>query len=743
PDTAAYGATTYIPGILEVYNTVPGGLGADPVPAGGGGNDEFYQLAPGVNAPPGGGLYSIDQLVDMGVYKDIGSAYDPTAIAKVEAIYNLAGHQTLAESLKREAGTAALQHTFSPNLIGSLTVLYARTITGSTLNAQPVYPQVDNSADPWLDENLDFGVFPPPPGSQYLNYTAPTNPFSLAYLEEGETTSTDADGVPGYPSGNDVIVHQRFVDYPRIFQNTSTQANIVGQLDGKIGDNYSWTGSIDYSRQQLLYENMNVINAANFLTDVNDGAVNPFAIDQPPGALPGNLLGTAFVDGTSTLTVAQLIFRGTPYRLPAGRIGFAFGISYAREVFNANADQNSTDNGWLDAPSILPIDAQRKWVSLFAEIEIPVFGGSLTFPGMHALNVDVAGRNDDYYGVADARTPKISMKYEPFGDDFAFRATASKSFAAPPMYDLYGPVNSGSSESITYTPLGSSQTISNVQFEAEGGSNPKLQPATGSTWTLGFVMDPKLVKGLNVSFDFFEAVMKGLPGSIDEQTIIQSVEDLGPASPYAGMVHFGTVDGAPVTAPGQISTHPEHDVWIFAGEINIGSTAIKGWDAAADYRLPTAVAGTIELSSDVTFYNSYMYQAIPTEDYYQYAGTVTQNLNGTVPRYRLYSTLDWTLRGWEFITTNTFIPSVADVGSGGSNASAPVHVGSYLQEDFAGSYHFGRGFLAGLTLTVGVDNAFNRNIPPSYNAMVNTNGDVGEYDGAIGRMWYGDIDYTF
>jgi outer membrane receptor protein involved in Fe transport len=71
-------------------------------------------------------------------------------------------------------------------------------------------------------------------------------------------------------------------------------------------------------------------------------------------------------------------------------------------------------------------------------------------------------------------------------------------------------------------------------------------------------------------------------------------------------------------------------------------------------------------------------------------------------------------------------------------------VGSYLQEDFAASYHFRHiRYLKGLTLTAGVNNAFNRNIPPAYNAFTNTYGDVGEYDGAVGRMYYVDVDYHF
>jgi iron complex outermembrane receptor protein len=753
PDTATYGASVNIPGIVDIFNTVPGGVGGNPVPAGGGGGDEFYILAPGVNAPPGGGSYTIQQLVAMGIYVDLGNAQGPNGPAVIQSVYshlNLASHQTLQESLKRESGSIQMDHKFNANLSASGTLLYSRTITESTLNAQPLGPQIDSPTDPWLDENLDFGMSPPAPGSQYFYYTAPTNPFSLGFLEQGETYSNDVNGVGPYPSGNDVTAHNRFINFPRIFQNTTTQVNAVGQLDGKVGSDYSWTASVDYSRAELHYENYNLLSAVQFQSELNDGTLNPFAINQAPGVLPGTLLGTGYVNGLNDLTTAQFVFRGSPLDLPAGKLSLALGASYSREVIAALADQNSENSGWIDSPSIEPIDQQRKWVSYFGEVELPVFGGRFTFPGLYSMNMDIAYRDDDYYGVGNSKTPKVSIKYEPLGDDFAFRATAGKSFLAPPLYDLYGPTNSGASQAISYTPYGQSTVFQNVQFESQGGSNPKLQPATGTDWTAGFILDPKLVKGLSVAFDYFNSDTHNFFGILAEQTIVQSVEELGPASPYNDLIHFGSINGPVPTAPGQISAHPQHSVWILDNEINVGATAIKGWDATVEYNLPTNSFGKFDAISQITFYNSYLFQSVPSENYYQYAGTATAN-EATIPRYRTYTSLTWKYRGWELVTNNTFVPAVVDLGTGGStgsgepgNATPPAHVGSYVQEDFSASYAFGKDtWLKGLTVTAGVDNAFNRNIPPAYNAFVNTYGDVGEYNGAIGRMYYIDCDYKF
>jgi iron complex outermembrane receptor protein len=105
PDTKVYGASVNYAGIVDIYNQVPGGVGGSSLPLGGGGGDEFYKLAPGVNAPPGGGTYTMPQLVSMGIYVDLGNAEGPNAASVLQQVYsglNLAAHETLTSSARAE-----------------------------------------------------------------------------------------------------------------------------------------------------------------------------------------------------------------------------------------------------------------------------------------------------------------------------------------------------------------------------------------------------------------------------------------------------------------------------------------------------------------------------------------------------------------------------------------------------------------------------------------------------------------
>jgi iron complex outermembrane receptor protein len=717
-------ANDNIPGVIDIYSLATG-------------IDEDYILNPKYNAPPGGGRYTMDQLVALGYYIDEGNDADPATEAKIiPQIFNFATGQTLVESAKNANFTANATHKiFGKKLEYFGDFLCAQSKTQSQLNAQPIEPYL---SDPYTDAWYNGG--PPAPPEQYISVNTPSNPFSQAWVDQG------AEGTAGYG----VLVHDRFVQFPRIYANGSTAIDLTNGLRGDLNDNYSWELAGTLSRYSLEYANQNLIDAANFFAALASGTINPFAITQAPGVLPGDILGTGTMDAVSTLSDVNFVLRGAPVPLPAGPLSFAAGFSYAREALDASADLKTEENGWINGPSIRPIDKSRVTTALFGEVEIPIFGRGCRAPGAYLLNLDIAGRVEDYYGtVGSSKAPKMSLKYEPLDDQFSLRASAGKSFIAPQLYNLYGPTNSGASNEINYTPHGSSTPLTAVEFEDQSGSNPNLKPSTATTWTAGLAFAPAGLKNFSLTADYFSTHQLGLVNSIDETTIVQSVEDLGSASPYAQYVHFGNPSGpTPTTeAPGQISGRPKSTVWLATPLVNIGGTWTKGFDATADYNFRNS-AGKFDLKSTVTVYTEATFEELPTQPYYSYLGDASIN-EGTVPAWRTYSTVDWSFKGFEATVSHTFVPPVEDVGSGGASASPPVRVASYSQFDATVAYAFRKGngligdILNGATLRLGVNNVFNAYPPLALNAFAETHVDIGTYDGAIGRMAYVDATYKF
>jgi len=729
--TNPFYGTTYIPGLVEVFGLSPTST-----------YDEAFQLTPGHNAPPGGGSYSMAQLVAMGYYTDLGSFNSPGVVAKVQSELNLAQHETLSGSLKRQAATFDFDHKIYQDkldVFGDL--LYAHVVTQTELNAQPLFPYIS-------DLNSDLGVYgvtPPAPGTEYVPVTAPTNPLSQASLDQGYSDGSNGFGV---------LVHNRFIPYPRIFNNDSDSLRIEGGLKGQINEDWSWQAVADISRIDLHYTNADLLDTNNLIAAFANGTVNPFAITQTPTSLNG-VVGTGFVNFISTLNNFDATVNGSLFELPAGKVQVAVGGEFQREGLSAVPDNNSANGLWIDSPTILPFDANRQIESLYAEVEVPIVSKAQGVPGIYSLATDVAGRYDFYKKIGTSTVPKIDLKYQPFDDELTLRGSAGRSFIAPTLYDLYGPVTTGSSNTITYTGA-NGVSYSQVQFQGVTGSNPKLQPSKASTWSVGFVYSPKAVSNLTVTSDFYEVVEHGTVGQVNQGTVVQSVENLGAGSPYAKDVHFGSATGpSPSTnTPGQISSKPFATVFLVTPDLNLGAVAAKFYDTSIDYVVKTDSFGKFDFGVTGTVYDSYMIQAIPSENYYQYAGSVSTNgaivvgVGGTIPRWKTYSSIEWSLHGFDAVVGQTFIPEVVDIGTGGSSQNAPLHVPSYDQYDFALGYDFGRAkvggqFLQGLSIRVGVDNAFNYMPPVAPYGLQESLADIGSYNGAVGRLWYADLEYKF
>jgi iron complex outermembrane receptor protein len=721
-----YGTYTF-PGSLEVYDNLSG-------------NDQFYQLAPGVNAPPGGGNYTIAQLVAMGIY------VPKTGTQQFET-FNLANNETLIGYKKEYGAVINAEHKiFGDKLVVFGNTMFSHSFTWSSLNAQPVVPFLE---DPWTDVNVEgFASSPPPAGVTYVPYTAPGNPFSQAFLDQNQSTPESAPGY-GNGSGEEILARNRFLDYPRLYQNDSTLYRAVGGLRGDITDDIHWEAAANIDRYVLNFTNPGLIDTTALNNALADGQINPFAVVQAPGAFTG-VVGTAFVNMLSTLQSYDFKVDGSLFDLPAGPFGFAVGTSYLVESLSAVPDVNSLPNssgttqGWSNATTFEDFSASRNVYSAYGEVNLPVFSSKQKTPGAYALNVDGAIRYDDYSGLVGSTTnPQVSISWEPYGDELKFRGSAGKSFVAPTLYSLYGPVQSGSTTSITYTPVGGGSNT--AQFNQTGGANPALKPSTSKSWSTGFVYTPKFLTGFSLTVDYSEIKQKEIVGTVPAATIIQSVETLGTSSPYASFVHFNTPNGPEVSGPGGISSRSPQSVYVIANNSNLAGQNVNSTDITLDYTWKTSF-GKFDINSVWTWYNSYELELIPTEPFYQYSGYASVN-EGTVPKWRTYTTFDWKYMGADAFIGVTYVSSVQDIGTGGDDQFGFENVSSFTAFDAGFTYdfkhlHMGKG-LDGLKVTVGVNNVFNKQPPLAVNAFPNTNADVGTYDGAVGRMFYVSGKYSF
>ena len=281
-------ATYTHPGVIDIFDVASY-------------SDNFFELAPGVNAPPGGGKYTIDQLVALGIYV-------PKTATQVLDEFNLAQGETLSSYLKRYSAMVNMEHKIAgDSLVGFANVIVAHTSNWSELDAQPNEPYLE---DAYIDNNFYWGFTPPPTGTIFVPTSAPTNPFSSAYVDQAGDGQT----------GEIVTARNRLLQYPRYFQNDSSFCRAVGGFRGDVSEDLHWEAAANINRDSLDYENSGLIDINAFDAAMADGQINPFAITQAPGAVNG-VVGTAVVDMLSTLNSFDFKIDGTALSCRPGSSG--------------------------------------------------------------------------------------------------------------------------------------------------------------------------------------------------------------------------------------------------------------------------------------------------------------------------------------------------------------------------------------------------------------------------------------
>jgi len=672
----------------------------------------YYYLDPSITTPtvaPGG--TSPAGLVAAGTYSGPRSAGDQFTL------FNLSQYVTQTIAFTRNSFVMDFDHEINDYMKAGGDFLFTNTSTMSQINGQPI-----NTSQTMVD--LGVGV-----------NAAGTGPGSLVPA-----------GQYGNPFNVPVQGRNRLVLHPRQYFNDSYSARGVFYLLGKIGESgWTWQAGADYNRTKEDYSNPGVINQQNLDYATAVGDFNWFsrapitdaalAADQPVGTATGGF--------TSQLEVFDFSVRGKLFDLPGGPAEMALGGDIRREMLDGVADPLSQINpvtgviGWNGAVTLYPFTASRSVKSEFAEVRIPI---AKDVPGAHLLEASAAVRHEEYSGNTGKPTvPKFTLRYLPLNDEFALRANYSKSFAAPTLFALYGPVSEGYTAPFTLNAFGGG-SVSNFQAQEQDGSNPNLKPTSAKSYSFGAVYSPKAVKGFSISLDYFNIKQTDLISSIGASTILQSVEDLGPASPYINAVNIGGFNnGVHPTAPGQISVGVPDDFYVTNSSVNIARLDVSGLNATIKYTWNADTVGRFDIASNIGYYENYTAQNNPDTASQQYAGTSTsQTLGlGTLPRWIAYTSVDYSRGKYGAFLGWRHIPGVHDLED-------DSHTSDFDTIDLVVSYTFGSDlkYLAGSKVSLGVNNVFNKFGPLDPASFSDSNVDIGTY-GAVGRMYYVNFVYKF
>ncbi|MCM2280339.1 MAG: TonB-dependent receptor [Bdellovibrionaceae bacterium] len=295
-------------------------------------------------------------------------------------------------------------------------------------------------------------------------------------------------GTASQPSTGDLDIRYRFLEAG----NRETEVEEVGfgntlGVKGFLSDSWEWDLSVGYSRFNRIDRGVNgYLEEARVIDLIENDVFDPFAPVGSRGSIDDARVETSQI-GLSKLLTVDLLLTGDVVELSSGPIRTAIGHTTFHESLEQKADPK-TDSGQVLGGAGSSNSGDRQVHSVFGEFSIPLD---------ETLEMQVAGRFDNYSDFGNTVNPKVALKWQPTQQWLA-RASVGTGFMAPSLSALYGARSEGYLTFIDRkgcAQQGGSFCVPQ-QYRSIGGGNPNLKEERALTANTGVVFQP------NADFNF-------------------------------------------------------------------------------------------------------------------------------------------------------------------------------------------------------------------------------------------------
>ena len=522
------------------------------------------------------------------------------------------------------------------------------------------------------------------------NYTHSQSERDLAPTAPNEEFFISPDNPNNPFPGEPILSIYRLGELGARTDEVKTDAwNLVGGLKGSIST-WNWElgvggGKVDSKVRGINgYATQEAAQAA-----IDSGALNPFG--PSPNFDPASIQYETQRDGESSLFFADLKATGQIIQMEHGALSAAVGAEYRSEDFSDEFDP-ITASGEVMGTGGTSGDGDRRVGALYAEFSIPA---------AKDLEINLAGRYDDYSDFGGTFNPKLGLRWKPLGN-LLVRGSAGTGFKAPSLPELY------SGESVLFANVidpTTGQVRSNIR--AVNSGNPDLEAEDSTNYDLGLIWD--INNAWNFGVDYWR---------IDVDNVVSNN-----AQYY--------VDNE--------AQYPDNVIRNAAGNIvevinpfrNIAKINTSGVDLSTNYRWTTQSAGDFGLNLVATYLGSYDEQQTPESSSEDRAGEDGR------PRWRGQAILNWNMDDYRAAFIVNYVGGYERV----TETTQSYRVGSWTTLD--ANFDWTLSSLKGGTLGLGVNNLLDREPPeeiywsegwPWYNRALHS---------ARGRFLYARYKYTF
>ena len=487
-----------------------------------------------------------------------------------------------------------------------------------------------------------------------------------------------------------------------------------------------------------------------------------------------------------------------------GGIDLAVGYEHREALTHVISDPVQAAGDQLGFNQVPPTKTLQKVDSVYGEVALPIVISTMNVPFVRSLGFEFAYRFEKFDdtesipAVDSAKfdnggTPRITVRYQPI-EDLTLRGSWGQSFESPSPTQLFNPV--AQDFPVLFDP------VTGVVTQPPDGvwekGNHSLKPEETDSYSAGIVWTPtKWLPGFTMTVDGYQLFTTSLilPAADAAQVLLsQGVVDPDGFGNGSGATEAPGGPGVGVTrfSDGSLDA-------VDADSSNAGKRLVEGLDVTALYSYPTQNWGTFTLTGSWNHF--FIWKAEPgaglgTVNFLgNYNNSTLPLAPGAIPFNKGYIRGEWAWKGFDFNATGNYIgdyeddPSFifgndlvpADPGTL-TNPNWEFHrrITQYMTLDMQLSYTFARppaaeaapapgyskeskdskavaqtasvstaGPAASLfqrmlwdtRLTVGVNNAFDRN-PPTVLGAFNDNYDTSLYS-IRNRYYYVSLDKKF
>jgi iron complex outermembrane receptor protein len=486
-----------------------------------------------------------------------------------------------------------------------------------------------------------------------------------------------------------------------------------------------------------------------------------------------------------------------------GGLDFAVGYEHREIAVHNVPDPVEQSNDPLGFTAGANVKTRQVVDSVFLELGVPLVTSAMNIPFVRSLDLDLAWRYEKYsdrdlFASDPAKrsasfdnpnpnedfggSPRVSIRYQPIAD-LTLRASWGQSFRSPSPSELFSPVVQDFPVVFDARNPSGALTLQPPDGVWRGG-NAGLSPERTDAYTAGLVWTPKFVPGFTMTLDWYQLFTTDVivSGNDFAQVLLTNnvVDPDGcgnngggaaqPGGPAFGVTRFadGTLD------------------CIDSGPGNAGKRFVQGMDLTATYEIPTERFGKFTFSG--AWNHFFTWKAQPgTGSFNSFLGNYNNGTlplaPGAIPWNKAFVRGEWEWHHFDFVSTVNYIGDYRDDRSVTSQLPdfVALHgevrtVPSYITLDMQLSYEFvkpaaeaaaptyakdakdGKNVMAtqtdaasstiwqrmlwGTKLTVGVNDAFDRQPPSLLATTLNDNYDTSLYS-ERNRFWYVSLTKKF